>query len=185
MSPKHSANRAICLKISEIEWVNSRPWNSISATGNNVWSSIRNRKYVIPRMKLSSWHVLILMCRYNVTTSHSPAREVIESKLQVFPVVVVVRCTLIPTSNRCTWIALVARRVDYAGAPAKSTWREPTIPEVHSSLGSWLALRSGQQERAQEEGEDQDTNDSVDQKYSNLVIFLVWMQTFTFVYGKR
>ena len=40
-------------------------------------------------------------------------------------------------------------------------------------------------ERAQEEGEDQDTNDSVDQKYSNLVIFLVWMQTFTFVYGKR
>ena len=61
------------------------------------------------------------MCRYNVTTSHSPAREVIESKLQVFPEDVVVRCNLIPTPIDALESLLVARRVDYAGAPAKST----------------------------------------------------------------
>ena len=61
------------------------------------------------------------MCRCNVTTSYSSAREVIERKLQVFPEDVVVRCNLILTPIDALELLLVARRVDYAGVPAKST----------------------------------------------------------------
>ena len=59
------------------------------------------------------------MCRYNVTTSYSSAREVIERKLQVFPEDVVVRCNLILTPIDALELLLVARRVDYAGASCK------------------------------------------------------------------
>ena len=91
----------------------------MSASRNNVRSSIRNRKYKIPRLKLSSCHVLILMCRCNVTTSYSSAQEVIKRKLQVFPEDVVVRCHLIRTPIDALELLLVARRVDYAGASCK------------------------------------------------------------------
>ena len=55
------------------------------------------------------------MCRYNVTTNYSSAQEVIESKLQVFPEDVVVRCHLIRTPIDALVLPLVTRHVDYAG----------------------------------------------------------------------
>ena len=96
-------------------------------------------------MKLSSCHVLILMCRCNVTISYSSAREVIERKLQVFPEDVVVRCNLIPTPIDALESLLVARRVDYAGASCKIYVtgahhpRGPLFPGQLTGIAIWPA----------------------------------------------
>ena len=85
------------------------------------------------------------MCRYNVTTSYSSAREVIESKLQVFPEDVVVRCNLIPTPIDALESLLVARRVDYAGASCKIYVtgahhpRGPLFPGQLTGIAIWPA----------------------------------------------
>ena len=136
-------------------------------------------------MKLSSCHVLILMCRYNVTTNYSSAQEVIESKLQVFPEDVVVRCNLIPTPIDALESLLVARRVDYAGASCKIYVtgahhpRGPLFPGQLTGIAIWPAgTRPRRRRRPRHER-------FCGPKYSKLVIYLVWMQTFTFVYGKR
>ena len=69
------------------------------------------------------------MCRCNVTTSYSSAREDIERKLQVFPEDVVVRCHLIRTPIDALELLLVTRRVDYAGAFLQNLCdRSPSSP---------------------------------------------------------
>ena len=50
-------------------------------------------------------------------------------------------------------------------------WLEPTIPEV-PPCGSWLADTTGQQERAQGDGEDQEIIDSAIWANSRHVNFL-------------
>ena len=111
----------------------------MSASRNNVRSSFRNRKYEIPRMKLSSCHVLILMCRCNVTTSYSSVREDIERKLQVFPEDVVVRCHLIRTPIDALELLLVTRRVDYAGGRTKC--QPDKMPTGQNATLGWHFVR--------------------------------------------
>ena len=63
--------------------------------------------------------------------------------------------------------------------------REPTSPKSNLPLAADWQNTTGQQERAQGEGEDQDTKDSAHHNYFNLVNFLVLRRTFIFVYNKR